>query len=155
MRILTVRQPWAWAIIHGGKNVENRVRNIAGGYRGPVAIHAGLNLDESSFVSATLHNAWLSAGGDSAPGGWGISKRGRIIGIVDLVEVHHAAHCLNPLDVADDSTWKWCSPWAQNDVQHLLLENPRPLADPIPYTGALGLRTLDEAIVDLIERQLA
>ena len=31
MRVLTVRQPWAWAIIHGGKDVENRVRNLAGG----------------------------------------------------------------------------------------------------------------------------
>ena len=45
LRILTVRQPWAWAIIHGGKGVENRVRNVAGSYRGPVAIHAGLALD--------------------------------------------------------------------------------------------------------------
>ena len=44
MRALTVRQPWAWAIIHGGKDVENRVRSL-GPYRGPVAIHAGLALD--------------------------------------------------------------------------------------------------------------
>lgn len=43
MRILTVRQPWAWAIIHGQKDVENRVRNIAGDYRGPVAIHTALD----------------------------------------------------------------------------------------------------------------
>jgi hypothetical protein len=30
MRALTVRQPWAWAIVHGGKDIENRTRNIAG-----------------------------------------------------------------------------------------------------------------------------
>jgi hypothetical protein len=42
MRALTVRQPWAWAIVHGGKDVENRTRNLAGSYRGPVAIHAAL-----------------------------------------------------------------------------------------------------------------
>ena len=29
MRVLTVRQPWAWAIIHGQKDVENRVRSLA------------------------------------------------------------------------------------------------------------------------------
>jgi hypothetical protein len=23
-RVLTIRQPWAWAIIYGGKDVENR-----------------------------------------------------------------------------------------------------------------------------------
>jgi hypothetical protein len=27
LRALTVQQPWAWAIIHGGKDVENRGRN--------------------------------------------------------------------------------------------------------------------------------
>jgi hypothetical protein len=42
LRVLTVRQPWAWSLIEGGKDVENRSRNIAGSYRGPVAIHAGL-----------------------------------------------------------------------------------------------------------------
>ena len=42
LRVLTVRQPYAWAIIHGGKDIENRTRNIAGSYRGPVAIHAAL-----------------------------------------------------------------------------------------------------------------
>jgi hypothetical protein len=49
VRILTVRQPWAWAIIHGGKTVENRVRNIAGDYRGPVLIHVGLRDDDAAF----------------------------------------------------------------------------------------------------------
>ncbi|GAA3142327.1 hypothetical protein GCM10020255_022450 [Rhodococcus baikonurensis] len=45
MRILTVRQPYAWQIVHGDKNIENRTRNIAGKYRGPVAIHASLKPD--------------------------------------------------------------------------------------------------------------
>lgn len=26
MKALTVQQPWAWAIIHGGKTVENRTQ---------------------------------------------------------------------------------------------------------------------------------
>lgn len=30
LRVLTVRQPWAWSLIEGGKDVENRSRNIAG-----------------------------------------------------------------------------------------------------------------------------
>ncbi len=144
MRILTVRQPWAWAIIHGGKDVENRVRNVAGGYRGPVAIHAGLALDESAFGSTTLHNAWLSAGGDDAPGGWGISKRGRIIGVVDLVDVHHA----------DDAACYECLPWGEDFGKHLVLSNPRPLAEPIPYKGALGLRRLDPETILAITRQI-
>ena len=137
MRILTVKQPWAAAIIHSGKDVENRPRNIAGAYRGPVAIHAGKSFDDQAFFP------------DKTPlpvevfGTVGGLVQGAIIGVVDLVAVHHAAACLNPVDVADDSTWTWCSPWAQNDVQHLTLANPRALTEPIPYTGALGLRHLD------------
>lgn len=40
VRCLSVRQPWAWAIVHGLKPVENRVRIF--NYRGPILIHAGL-----------------------------------------------------------------------------------------------------------------
>jgi len=160
MRILTVRQPWAWAIIHGGKDVENRVRNIAGGYRGPVAIHAGLTLDESAFADADLHNAWLRAGGDNALGGWGKGKRGRIIGVVDLVDVHVADDCLATLGVyqghESEPDKECCSVWANyshdRDIHHLVLANPRPLAEPIPYKGALGLRHLGD---DMTARILA
>jgi hypothetical protein len=44
MRALTVRQPWAWAIPHAGKDVENRTwtnRFVTG----TIAIHAGYGLD--------------------------------------------------------------------------------------------------------------
>ena len=40
-RILSIRQPWAWAIATGRKKVENRVWNTS--YRGPVYIHASSN----------------------------------------------------------------------------------------------------------------
>jgi hypothetical protein len=39
VKALTMRQPWAWATIYGGKDVENRRRRTA--YRGPLLIHAG------------------------------------------------------------------------------------------------------------------
>lgn len=38
-RMLSVRQPWAWAIVNGLKDVENRTWST--GYRGPLVIHAG------------------------------------------------------------------------------------------------------------------
>ncbi|WP_137843831.1 hypothetical protein [Microbacterium sp. 2FI] len=136
MRVLTVRQPWAWAIFHG-KDVENRVRNIAGSYRGPVAIQAGLTYD-LSWSSRAMDDAMIASGARlrqaSLP--W-MTGFGAIIGVVDLVDVHH---CFNAL-----TNFEGCSPWAELDAWHLRLENPRSLADPIPYKGALGLRTLDEA----------
>lgn len=141
MRILTIRPPWSNLIINHGKDVENRVRNIAGSYRGPVAIHAGLR---PMPAGDRAWHAASAAGMDTDRYDGEELHVGHIIGVVDLVAVHHAATCLNPVDVADDSTWKWCSPWAENDVQHVVLANPRPLDEPIPYRGALGLRHLDD-----------
>ena len=54
MKALTVKQPWAWAIIHGGKDVENRSWMPNLGPRGMrIAIHAGKGWDkDASFVVA-------------------------------------------------------------------------------------------------------
>lgn len=57
MRALTVQQPWAWAIVYGGKDVENRTRNIAGAYRGPLAIHAGLRWSDRGARSGLVWDA--------------------------------------------------------------------------------------------------
>lgn len=158
VRILTVRQPWAHAIIHLGKDVENRVRNLAGDYRGPVAIHvakslppfdehweAGSRIAEISGYRPLFHDPALF---------------GAIIGVVDLVDVHlcsawlgccHKADVLgwSPVDGSDSSDRGWepriCSPWGdvqEDALHHLSFANPRPLAEPIPYRGALGLRRL-------------
>ena len=43
MKAISIRQPWAWLIVHGYKDVENRT--WATKYRGPILIHAGKTLD--------------------------------------------------------------------------------------------------------------
>lgn len=146
MRILTVRQPWAWAIIHGGKDVENRVRNIAGSYRGPVAIHAGLKYD-SGWSSPVLDDLMREPRNrhredENVTLPWH-RELGHIIGVVDLVDVHRA-NGDNPGDLNVCAPYGLCSPWAERRGFHLVLANPRALVEPIPYRGALGLRTLDD-----------
>jgi hypothetical protein len=146
LRILTVRQPWAWAIIHGGKTIENRVRNIAGSYRGPVAIHAAQH--------ATDYVGWLAFGASDPAGHNPVGRigttdiRGAIIGVVDLVDVHRAARHYEPIEgtpwVMECTDKPCCAPWGQREMEHLKLANPRPLSEPIPYKGALGLRRLDD-----------
>lgn len=144
MRIMTVRQPWASAIIYRGKDVENRVRNIAGEYRGPVAIHSSKRLPpfqehwDAGTVVARITGA--------RPLFHDPQSMGAIIGVVDLVDVHLPIDCWEP-PVADDL----CSPWALLGNYHLVLANPRPLAEPIPFKGALGLRRLDDDMVARIE----
>ena len=46
VRGLSVRQPWAWLIVNGYKDIENRSWRTR--YRGPVLIHAGSNTSELS-----------------------------------------------------------------------------------------------------------
>ncbi|QOC27295.1 hypothetical protein IC744_06870 [Microbacterium hominis] len=152
MRILTVRQPWAYAIIHGGKDVENRTTNIAGAYRGAVAIHAGARED----TSARQHPEIIRLAADrwwADPASLLTGRRdqfGHIIGVVDIVDVHSTIDCWG----FDGQGERWCSVWAQHGMHHLVLANPRPLSEPIPYRGALGLRRLDEATISRIEAQL-
>jgi len=132
MRALTVRQPWAWAIVHGGKTVENRSRNIAGNYRGPIAIHAGLADAEPPIINRT--------------GPWGYNPddliRGAIIGVANLWAVHEP----RPGCCANRGAPPFGDPWAMADHWHLCLSNPRPLAAPIPYRGRLGLWTLPDHV---------
>lgn len=171
MRILTVRQPWAWAIVHGGKDVENRSRNLAGDYRGPVAIHVAQADDVNAFSlsqSLTALNAvadrWFADAVIARPKSvetvpW-CRDHGRIIGVVDLVDVHRVIesggrlHCEGFAAPTQTNESGACSQWAEKDAQHLVLSNPRPLAEPIPYRGALGLRRFNETVDAAILRQL-
>lgn len=146
MRVLTVKDPWAWAIGNLGKDVENRVRNIAGNYRGPVAIHVAatpMKLDDYFAAAKYIAERTGVMPIASLPAGQGV-----IIAVVDLVEVHHADWCW-------DEEPRHCSPWAMSDYWHLRIENPRLLAEPIPYRGALGLRRLDDETIARIEAAIA
>ncbi len=137
MRILTVKQPFAWAILQGGKTVENRSRSTS--YRGPVAIHAGLTWDYSGvFTVANLAPANVSRSRQRL-----LEVVGAIIGVVDLVGVHHWEDCRR-------GALGTCSLWAERQGYHWQLDDPRPLVEPIPYRGALGLRRLPADIIQQI-----
>lgn len=41
MKALSIRQPWAWLILHGGKDMENRSRRTH--MRGRICVHARCN----------------------------------------------------------------------------------------------------------------
>lgn len=85
---LSVRQPWASAILGGIKPVENR--DWSTGYRGPLLIHAGRKLEQGDIDALAEiiradgraeWMAWLEAHEPTA------MPRGGVIGRVDLVDV--------------------------------------------------------------------
>jgi hypothetical protein len=112
--VLSVLQPWAWAIIHGGKPVENR--SWATSYRGPLLIQAGASRrclgDAPDLLAAAPSAADLPFG--------------CLVGAVELVG------CVRRKDYDPTDRWAF-GPWCW------LLRNPRPLVSPVPLRGSLGL----------------
>lgn len=126
---LSVRQPWAWAIIHAGKDIENRnwsrlnaTRHLLD-FRGPVCIHAakGMTRDEYESAEAAISNCSVRHTGAAAATPWPHEiLRGGIIGTAEIVDVVRKSE----------------SPWFFGTIG-LVLANARPV-EFIPATGALG-----------------
>ena len=116
---LSVRQPWAWAILHGGKVIENRSLGAirAGGMDcRTIALHAAAGLKEEEY----RWGVWrLQRHGVRCPRPDDLPRRA-IIGHVRVVEII----------TESDSEWF-------GGEAGLVLEDPVP-CDPIPAAGALG-----------------
>jgi hypothetical protein len=144
MKALTVRHPWAWAIIEGGKDVENRSRKT--NYRGPLYIHAAQAMDFDAFMDKALVNAEVAYFASQGSGPFGeiapidLSTCGMVLGTVDLIDCHPSTECFHFGEPA-------CSPWAfrEPDLYHWVLANPRPLEIPFDAKGKLGIWNLDAA----------
>lgn len=85
---LSVRQPWAWALIYGGKDVENRSEAaVRHGMRAQVgkriAIHAAKGMTRDEYESA---RDFMSSIGVSCPPAANL-ERGGIIGSMFLASV--------------------------------------------------------------------
>ena len=120
MKALSVRQPWAWLIIHGGKDIENR--DWYTGVRGRVLIHASKGMTQREYLSAA-HDvpAMRELGHDipEMPSPYDLF-RGGVIGSVEIVD------CVENSD----------SPWFFGRFG-FVLRDPKPLPFE-PGRGALG-----------------
>jgi hypothetical protein len=54
MKALSIQQPWAWLIIKGIKDIENR--SWVTRYRGKFLVHASLRFDLAGYNSIKYHN---------------------------------------------------------------------------------------------------
>ncbi|MES2671594.1 MAG: ASCH domain-containing protein [Pseudomonadota bacterium] len=123
---LSVRQPWAWAIIFAGKDIENRswqAVNHGLVRRGRIAIHASKGMgkaeyeDARDFINEIL--AMTPDAGLRCPEAKDL-LRGGIIGSVDVT------------DVVKDSNSHWFM-----GPRGLVLREPR-ASEFVPAVGALG-----------------
>ena len=119
LKALSVRQPWAWAIIHAGKDIENRswqAVNHGLRVRGRICIHAAKGMTRDEYEGA---RAFIDGLGYHTPDAHAL-HRGGIIGEVDVVDVVSQS----------DSPWFF-------GPRGLVLRDPRPMPF-VPAQGALG-----------------
>ncbi|MEV0449856.1 hypothetical protein [Streptomyces sp. NPDC050600] len=124
MRALTIRQPYADAIIWGGKRTENRVRALSAFHLGATVLIHAAKATHASEVSAS------DLGLDTAPG-----ARGAIIGTAVLDACHQA------------SAEGCCAPWGMLGFWHWTLRDVRSLPRPVEAAGRLGLWVPAEEVV--------
>ncbi|WVV46869.1 ASCH domain-containing protein [Pseudomonas sp. NA13] len=115
MKALSIRQPWAWLIVHGGKDIENRSWHTK--FRGRFLVHAAQGMTQKDYADAATF-ADLECGVTIPT--FNNLPRGGIIGSVELVD---------SLDASD-------SPWYMGQ-KGFLLRNPKPLPF-APLKGRLG-----------------
>jgi len=128
MKALAVRQPHAWLIVHGYKDVEYRPWLTH--YRGRFFVHANKAIDEAEVEQVRLQKAQDGINlPDELPGGG-------IVGVVMLVD------CIRVGDVS--RPWRFlgrlrgqqspCGDQRNKICYGFILEDPRPLSF-VPYRG--------------------
>lgn len=119
---LSIRQPWAWAIVNVGKDIENRCWPTR--FRGRFLIHAAKGCTQDEYIGARRFIMDALAPEYRGKGivfpGWKSMDRGGIVGIAELVDCVSAS----------------ASPWFMGEYGFVLRN-----VEPLPFTpcaGALG-----------------
>jgi len=159
IKAITIKQPWAWAIAHGGKDIENRTWGTS--YTGLLAIHAGAawaepgacdrrviaaaeaDKDENGCYDPPLH-VEVEIGRAGSTRVRPTDPRYVRSAIVAVVEVVDWGVCEG-----------YCSPWAIPGQHHWRLTNARPLAQPVHCKGRLSLWSLPNDVETAVRDQLA
>ena len=118
MKALSIRQPWAWLIVHGHKDIENRTWKTS--FRGRFLVHASLKFDDAGYEDVRrLFDIPLPPTHSFDLGG--------IIGTATII------------DCAEQSD----SPWFSGPYG-FILQNPQPLPF-LALRGQLGFFNTEQA----------
>lgn len=118
MKALSIKQPWAFAILNCDKDIENRTWQTH--YRGPILVHAGKTFDPAGFTFLRQRGLYVPAR----------LPLGAYLGYVTITGCRR--------QTVVETMRQGGSPWAFGPWC-LELSAPAPFADPIPGPGQLGL----------------
>ncbi|WP_431856622.1 hypothetical protein [Azospirillum sp.] len=139
VKALSVRSPWWWFILHGGKDVENR--DWPTRFRGTVYLHAS-KWWRTVEALEDMHYAGPLAERFGAPKVTMDMVRpfgGHLVGKVDIVGC-----------IEDSPQAPVTSPWFVGEYG-FVLANPVAFVTPIPCRGMLGFFTLTDDVLALAE----
>ena len=131
MKALSIRQPWAWLICAGYKDIENRDWSLPKSFYLPqrIYVHAGNKVDDEGAV-------WL----------WENKERLGIQGVVkewtDICNFWTGSFLIGQVDIlkqisSESLEWLGYPRWFAGRYG-FLLANPVLFHTPIPYKGQLG-----------------
>jgi len=141
MKAISLRQPWPWFILRGGKHLENR--SWTSSYRGPVLIHSSKGWDEDEMQDDLRIATHIARSLGAIPAG-GVpaletlkAERGCIVGVATIAG-----------SVIDSD-----SPWFFGP-KAFVLEDPLPFVDMVPCRGDRGLFTVPEDVASACRAQI-
>ena len=127
MKALSVRQPWAWLLTSGAKDVENRTWRPR--YRGELLIHAAAGMTAGEYETA---KRFAAERGQYIPPAAKL-ERGGIVGVAYLISVV----------VVSDSPW-FTGPYGLE----MICRRPLPF---VPCRGWLRIFNVDPSALKRIE----
>lgn len=143
MRALTLHQPWAWAITHADKRVENRSRPPPKSLVGlDFAIHAGLRIDDAAvqrFYRGDFGDIAAKVNPDDI-------VRGAVVAVARLSKV--VEHEIPGFEQHGGDCWFF------GPVGYLLTD-VRVLREPVPCRGLQGFWPLPPEVEATVRAQLA
>jgi len=128
MKALSIRQPWAWLIVNGYKDIENRTWSTD--FRGRIYVQAGKRIKSDDFPE---QRDYIRESGLILPEE---PPLGAIVGEMTITD------CVN----ISSSPW-FCGPYG------FLLTSPVAYEHPITYRGQLGFFEVEEDEIT-IQRQI-
>jgi hypothetical protein len=142
MKALTLKQPWAWAVAHAGKDVENRTWRPPSSIIGQcIAIHAGMEFDKEAASHRGIRNSTL-------PDEF---EHGAIVAVSRILTYQHETgfpRGPGRFPKSDRAYWWFTGPYGW------WLTRTITLPEPIPCKGAQGLWDVPPEIEAEINRQV-
>jgi hypothetical protein len=153
VKVLTVHPEWAYAIIHLGKDAENRSWAPP-----PALIGQDLAIHASARRGDTFASFFITNLGSLLPENL---PHGAVVGVVTVKDAHNSGACFRTGNLSylhPEGPYR-CSPWGLGGAtghgpqMHWELTDPRP-CEPVPCKGRLGIWTAPDEVAAEVYRTL-